>query len=83
MVRLGSGINLEDAVLMNTDFDHAVLSDASLQGANLNYAFSEMRTSLARTWLARTSPRPLSTRQCCANGSTPTEPQRGYNCSAN
>ena len=61
-----SGINLEDAVLVNTDFDHAVLSDASLQGTNLNYAFSEMRTSLARTWLARTSPRPLSTRQRCA-----------------
>ena len=31
-----SGINLEDAVLVNTDFDHAVLSDASLQGTNLN-----------------------------------------------
>lgn len=78
-----TGITLNQAILANTDFDGAVLSSASLQDANLNYAFlggaSLTGANLTGANLAQAS---LYQTTLC-RGATPTEAQRGYNCSAN
>lgn len=78
-----SGINLSNATLVNTDFSNADLSTASLRDANLNYAFMG-GANLAGTNLAGANLTDASFYQTimCHN-SSPTQPQRGYNCSAN
>jgi len=77
-----AGIDLDNASLVNTDFDTANLSRASLRNANLNYAFVG-GASLDGTDLDGADLNAASFYQTImCHGSVPTQPQRGYNCSA-
>jgi hypothetical protein len=77
-----SGIDLDNASLVNTDFDTANLGSADLRDADLNYAFvggaNLNGTNLNGANLANAS---FYETIMCRN-SSPIQPQRGYNCSA-
>jgi pentapeptide repeat protein len=77
-----SGINLSGASLVNTDFSNADLGGANLRHANLNYAFvgDANLDGADLTGANLVSASFYHTLMC--RGSVPTQPQRGYNCSA-
>ena len=78
-----SGIDLTGASLVDTDFDGADLGGANLGNANLNYAFVG-GASLEGADLTGANLVGASFYQTLlCHGSTPTQPGRGYNCSAN
>jgi Pentapeptide repeats (8 copies) len=78
-----SGVSLIGASLINADFDSANLNGANLRMADLNYAFvggaSLDGTNLTGANLADAS----FYQTILCHGSTPTQNQRGYDCSAN
>jgi uncharacterized protein YjbI with pentapeptide repeats len=77
------GIDFNNANLVNTDFDTANLTDASLRYADLNYAFvgGANLTGAKLNGASFNGASFYQTTMC--RGSVPTEPQMGYNCSAN
>lgn len=77
-----AGINLDNATLTGTDFTNANLSGASLRDANLNYAFvgGANLSNASFTGANLTNASFYDTILC--QGSTPTQREREYNCSA-
>jgi hypothetical protein len=78
-----SGINFSNASLVNADFSDADLDGTNLHDANLNYAFVG-GANLADVNLDGANLTGASFYQTTmCHGSAPTQPQRGYDCSAN
>jgi hypothetical protein len=78
-----NGIDFNNAQLVNTDFDTANLTDASFRYADLNYAFIGGANITGASFDdANLSGASFYDTTSC-RGSAPTDPQLGYNCSAN
>jgi uncharacterized protein YjbI with pentapeptide repeats len=77
-----SGINLSGSSLVNTDFSNADLRGANLRDANLNYAFVGDANLDGADLIGANLVSASFYHTLMCRGSVPTQPQRGYNCSA-